>query len=326
MLCLTSVLINKKNYSLRNVWFVKNSEFFSWHFWQNHIFHTLSGFQNAPHFPTVKQGLLRNTKQWKVGFAQRHRMWHNFVQLKTSRHNWSWLCRPQNKTETRDNGFDHLWFCKSVTTIGTNARNWRNCITDIFWQGGDSSTHFPAPLLLFQNKMAANYKFLSKFSVLPVDKFEGECPYFRQPKQVGCFSLDEERMFLDNDSRLRYYSPPEVVNFDLRVGYKEFIRRDEEKKDRLDDMLRWIKKHPENFALSGDTSHNDGRLVCYDYKDMFWFLCHSQADEPQTEKFCLWRKLISCAKIFLMAKICAKFLSVEKLRRIVQNLPKHQKI
>ena len=35
----------------------------------------------------------------------------------------------------------------------------------------------------------------------------------------------------------------------------------------------------------------------------------------QTEKFCLWRKLISCAKIFVTAKICAKFLSVEKLHR-----------
>ena len=110
--------------------------------------------------------------------------------------------------------------------------------------------------------MATNYKLLSKFSVLPVDKFEGECPYFRQPKQVGCFSLNEERLFLDDDSRLRFYSPPEVVNFDLRVGYKEFIRRDEDKKDRLDDMLRWIKKHPETFELSGDGgSQSDGRLA-----------------------------------------------------------------
>ena len=114
---------------------------------------------------------------------------------------------------------------------------------------------------ILTNKMAADYKLLSKFSVLPVDKFEGENPYFRQPKQVGCFSLDEERLFLDNDSRLRFYSPPEVVNFDLRVGYKDFIRRDEEKKDRLDDMLRWVKKHPEMFALSGDgNSQSDARL------------------------------------------------------------------
>ena len=33
------------------------------------------------------------------------------------------------------------------------------------------------------------------------------------------------------------------------------------------------------------------------------------------EKFCLWWKLISCAKIFVIAKICAKCLSVEKLCR-----------
>ena len=41
----------------------------------------------------------------------------------------------------------------------------------------------------------------------------------------------------------------------------------------------------------------------------------TRADVRQAEKFCLWRKLISCAKIFVIAKICTKFLSVEKLRR-----------
>ena len=40
-----------------------------------------------------------------------------------------------------------------------------------------------------------------------------------------------------------------------------------------------------------------------------------------TEKFCLWRKLISCAKIFVIAKICAKFLSVEKLCRNYAKSP-----
>ena len=117
--------------------------------------------------------------------------------------------------------------------------------------------------------MAAEYKHLSQFSVLPLDKFEGDSPYFRQPKEVGCFSLDEERQFLDNDSRLRYYTPPEVVDFDLRAGYKEFIRRDEEKKDRLDDMLRWIKLHPEKFRIKGDDLRGDGRLV--DNMQQFWY-------------------------------------------------------
>lgn len=116
-----------------------------------------------------------------------------------------------------------------------------------------------------------NYKALSKFSVLPIDKFEGECPYFRQPKQVGYFSLNEDRLFLDDDSRLRFYMPPELVDFDLRVGYKEFIRRDEDKNERLDDMLRWIKKHPEVFEVSGGGgSCEDGRCGFFVLKLYFY--------------------------------------------------------
>lgn len=100
--------------------------------------------------------------------------------------------------------------------------------------------------------MAAENKLLSKFSVLPVHKFDRECPYFRQPRELGFFSLDEKRQFLDNNCKLRLYDPPEIVNFDLSIGYKDFIRRDEEKKDRLDDLLTWINKHREKFLVEGE--------------------------------------------------------------------------
>lgn len=107
--------------------------------------------------------------------------------------------------------------------------------------------------------MESRFDFLSKFSVLPVDKFDGDNPYFRQPSEVGYFSLDNNRIFLDNNSRLRCYSPPEVVNFDLRVGYKDFIRRNEDKKERLDHMLRWISRHSEKFRVKKDTTQEDRR-------------------------------------------------------------------
>ena len=99
----------------------------------------------------------------------------------------------------------------------------------------------------------------SKFSVFPIQKFEGVNPYFRVPTEVGCFSLDIDCQFLDDKSRLRYYTPPEVVNCDLGVGYKDFIRKNEDEHDGLDNLLRWIKQHPEKFTVDRQASQDDGR-------------------------------------------------------------------
>ncbi|XP_053468935.1 decapping and exoribonuclease protein [Ictalurus furcatus] len=72
--------------------------------------------------------------------------------------------------------------------------------------------------------------------------YERVFPQYRQPVEVGVFSLDSERAFFNDSRQLRYYvDPGNKPNFNLRDGYRDrFIKRDDGVKERLDHLLRWI--------------------------------------------------------------------------------------
>lgn len=72
--------------------------------------------------------------------------------------------------------------------------------------------------------------------------YERDFPVYKQPVEVGCFSLDAERRFFNDSRQMRYYVEPDRnPNFDLRDGYKDrYIKRDESVKEKLDHILRWI--------------------------------------------------------------------------------------
>nr|XP_046270460.1 decapping and exoribonuclease protein [Scatophagus argus] len=72
--------------------------------------------------------------------------------------------------------------------------------------------------------------------------YERDFPVYKQPVEVGCFSLDSERRFFNDSRQMRYYVEPDRnPNFDLKDGYKDrFIKRNESVVERLDLMLRWI--------------------------------------------------------------------------------------
>lgn len=74
------------------------------------------------------------------------------------------------------------------------------------------------------------------------EQYERDFPVYKQPVEVGCFSLDAKRRFFNDSRQMRYYVEPDRnPNFDLRDGYKDrFIKRDDSVKEKLDHMLRWI--------------------------------------------------------------------------------------
>ncbi|XP_017540602.1 decapping and exoribonuclease protein [Pygocentrus nattereri] len=87
--------------------------------------------------------------------------------------------------------------------------------------------------------------------------YERDFPVYKQPVEVGCFSLDSERNFFSDSRQLRYYSDPgKSPKLNLRDGHHDrFIKRDESVKERLDHLLRWIlenrvKLHSRNAATS----------------------------------------------------------------------------
>jgi len=86
---------------------------------------------------------------------------------------------------------------------------------------------------------------IRQFDVWPVARFDREFPYFRLPSELGSFSLDGSRKFVDSRSHLRVYSPPGDGNiaWDLSHGYDVFVQRDESKKEYIDHLLQWIELH-----------------------------------------------------------------------------------
>ncbi|XP_006637401.3 decapping and exoribonuclease protein isoform X3 [Lepisosteus oculatus] len=72
--------------------------------------------------------------------------------------------------------------------------------------------------------------------------YDRDFPLYKQPVEVGHFSLDAKRRFFSDARQLRYYVQPErCPNFDLRDGYRDrYVKRDEAVKEGLDHLLRWI--------------------------------------------------------------------------------------
>jgi len=102
---------------------------------------------------------------------------------------------------------------------------------------------------------------LPSFSLFPKHRFARRFPYFGKPKEIGCFSLDDNRLFHPDRSQLRYFIDPRCIatvrgsedrlnqhnrdpnvplNLDLHAGYEQLIARDETLKEKLNDILRWI--------------------------------------------------------------------------------------
>lgn len=99
----------------------------------------------------------------------------------------------------------------------------------------------------------------SSFPIYPHSKYDYEFPYFSQPSEVGQFSLDQTcfgKGRIYNDSRkLKFYLPPKDArrcNFDLGKGYKQFIKKDEDIQERLDNLLKWILENKEQFSSTED--------------------------------------------------------------------------
>jgi len=115
--------------------------------------------------------------------------------------------------------------------------------------------------------LAAKKTRTDSFDVWPISRFDREFPNFRLPSEVGSFSLDESRDYVNSRSHLRVYSPPSDRNvaWDLSHGYNVFIKRDESKKECLDHLLQWVQQNKPS-KLSSSSSVTD---VCKDDGDTY---------------------------------------------------------
>ena len=122
-----------------------------------------------------------------------------------------------------------------------------------------------------KNKFARLERPESKLQTRPSSLFKGsgEFPYFRKPTEIGCLSLDIKRNFYNDRSQLKHYiSPKDIYNvkFDLTKGYHNFIEKDENSEEYINDILKWISCNREKFLLEDEKRKSDEEIREIRYK------------------------------------------------------------
>ncbi|XP_071962628.1 decapping and exoribonuclease protein-like [Antedon mediterranea] len=95
--------------------------------------------------------------------------------------------------------------------------------------------------------------------VQPISRFNGKFPFFRQPVEVGCFSMDKDRK-LHTDARMLKYlydTREKSVHYDLQHGYSVYEKRDDDVKERLNNIMRWILGMKKHFVLEAKKKDDD---------------------------------------------------------------------
>ncbi|KAL3455703.1 RAI1 like PD-XK nuclease-domain-containing protein [Aspergillus heterothallicus] len=77
------------------------------------------------------------------------------------------------------------------------------------------------------------------FDIQPIGRFYGSSAAIRRPKEIACFSYDDQHSFRLGDSSLRYYYPPQLPA-DLNRGFDAFQKLDDSADEHLDALLDTI--------------------------------------------------------------------------------------
>ncbi|KAJ6120209.1 hypothetical protein N7523_004489 [Penicillium sp. IBT 18751x] len=74
------------------------------------------------------------------------------------------------------------------------------------------------------------------FDIHPVDRFGGSGTTIRRPREIACFSYDQNRQFHLGDSSISYYYPPDLPA-DLNIGFDTFQKLNDSPDEHLDALL-----------------------------------------------------------------------------------------
>jgi len=80
---------------------------------------------------------------------------------------------------------------------------------------------------------------LRAFDIQPLEQFASSNAAIRRPKEIACFSYDEDHRLHLDESSLRYYYPPRLPA-DLNHGFESFEKLDDAADEHLDALLDTI--------------------------------------------------------------------------------------
>ncbi|KUJ19978.1 RAI1-like protein [Mollisia scopiformis] len=79
----------------------------------------------------------------------------------------------------------------------------------------------------------------STFEIQPIGRFVGQSAAIKRPKEIACFSYDDQHQFRLDDSSIKWYYPP-TLGADLSRGFDTFQKMDDTADDHLDSLLKTI--------------------------------------------------------------------------------------
>ncbi|KAK8038143.1 RAI1-like protein [Apiospora phragmitis] len=89
------------------------------------------------------------------------------------------------------------------------------------------------------------------FDIQPIGRFAGESQPLKRPKEIACFSYDDNHEFHLGDSSLRWYYPPQL-GADLSRGFESFDKHDDSQDEHLDSLLKAVIAHEQEAGKKID--------------------------------------------------------------------------
>ncbi|RFU26891.1 hypothetical protein B7463_g9439, partial [Scytalidium lignicola] len=83
------------------------------------------------------------------------------------------------------------------------------------------------------------------FEIQPIGRFVGASAAIRRPKEMTCFSYDENHEFRLDNSGIKYYYPPSL-GADLSKGFETFRKLNDTPDEHLDSLLKTIIAHEQS--------------------------------------------------------------------------------
>jgi len=95
------------------------------------------------------------------------------------------------------------------------------------------------------------------FSFERLEDFNQPFPSYRQPVEIGYFSIDSERKMLRNKSQLKYYSAPKKLNLSLSSGYDSCINKKDSREEGIKLLLEWITYNAQCFKPQSPSGNKE---------------------------------------------------------------------
>jgi len=97
------------------------------------------------------------------------------------------------------------------------------------------------------------------FSLERLEDFNQPFPSYRQPMEIGHFSVNNDRKMLRNKSQLKFYSAPKKLNLPLSAGFDSFVSKKDTRAEGIKLLLEWITHNSQCFRPQTATTPNNSK-------------------------------------------------------------------